>query len=83
MLFLSRIPLVKPDWVRANIGRALELKGWSLAVVGGILSVGPIYTWYALLRNLKKQRHENCTHRRISIQPQNQAAPGAIDDPLL
>lgn len=52
LIFVSNL-LVKPEWVRANLGRGSGLRGWSVAVVGGILSVGPIYVWYALLRDLK------------------------------
>ena len=52
LIFVSNL-LVKPDWVRANVGRDSGLRGWTVAVVGGILSVGPIYVWYALLRDLK------------------------------
>jgi len=52
LIFLSNL-LVKPDLVHANVGRNSGLRGWAVAVVGGILSVGPIYAWYALLRDLK------------------------------
>ena len=31
------------------------LKGWLLAVIGGILSHGPIYAWYPLLQKLENQ----------------------------
>jgi len=54
LIFLSNL-LVKADWVRANVGRDSGLRGWVVAVVGGILSVGPIYTWYALLRDLREK----------------------------
>jgi len=52
LIFVSNL-LVKPDWVRANVGKGSGIRGWTVAVVGGILSVGPIYAWYALLRDLK------------------------------
>ena len=52
MIFVSNL-LVKSDWVRATVGRDSGLRGWAVAVVGGILSVGPIYAWFALLRDLK------------------------------
>mgnify|MGYP001819920351 CR=1 FL=1 len=52
LIFLSTL-LVKPDWVRANVGKDSGLRGWVIAVIGGILSVGPIYAWYALLKDLK------------------------------
>jgi len=31
------------------------IKGWLVAVLGGILSHGPIYAWYPLLQKLKNQ----------------------------
>jgi hypothetical protein len=34
-------------------GRDSGLKGWMVAVTGGILSHGPIYPWYPLLKELK------------------------------
>jgi uncharacterized membrane protein YraQ (UPF0718 family) len=30
-------------------------KGWALAVLSGVLSVGPIYAWYPLLGELNKK----------------------------
>ena len=53
MLLLLSYLLVKPGWVRANVGRGSGVRGWAVAVIGGILSVGPIYAWYALLRELR------------------------------
>jgi uncharacterized membrane protein YraQ (UPF0718 family) len=52
LMFVSNL-LVKSEWVRANLGSGSGLRGWAMAVAGGILSVGPIYAWYALLRDLK------------------------------
>jgi uncharacterized membrane protein YraQ (UPF0718 family) len=52
LIFLSNL-LVKPNWVRANVGRDSGVRGWVMAVIGGMLSVGPIYAWFALLRDLK------------------------------
>jgi len=52
LIFISNL-FIKPDWVRANVGHDSGLRGWIIAVVGGILSVGPIYAWYALLKDLK------------------------------
>ncbi len=36
-------------------GRQSGLRGWLLAVVGGILSHGPVYAWYPLLRDLQQK----------------------------
>lgn len=36
-------------------GRKSGLKGWWVAIIGGILSHGPVYAWYPLLGELKSQ----------------------------
>ncbi len=45
---------------RKRIGRLLGnqsgMKGWAIAVVGGILSHGSSYIWYQMLANLRKQQ---------------------------
>ncbi len=35
-------------------GHGSGFKGWLLAIGGGILSHGPVYAWYPLLRNLQQ-----------------------------
>lgn len=52
LIFVSNL-LIKSDWVRVNVGKGSGLRGWIVAVIGGILSVGPIYVWYALLKDLQ------------------------------
>ncbi len=37
---------------RAWLGQASGLRGWLLAMAAGIVSTGPVYTWYALLAEL-------------------------------
>ncbi|MCK5459821.1 hypothetical protein KAI52_01775 [Candidatus Parcubacteria bacterium] len=37
------------------VGESAGIKGWLIAVVGGILSSGPIYMWYPLLADLKEK----------------------------
>lgn len=44
-----------PERTREYLGSSSGLKGWLLAMVGGIFSTGPIYTWYILLGELKQQ----------------------------
>lgn len=58
LLFLSNL-LIRPDWVIKHLGNKSGFKGWMLAVVGGILSVGPVYVWYALLGDLKAKGMRN------------------------
>lgn len=52
LIFFSNL-LIRPDWVRTHVGKKSGLKGWIVAAIGGVLSVGPVYPWYALLKDLK------------------------------
>ncbi|MEE4253565.1 MAG: hypothetical protein V2I50_05925 [Desulfuromusa sp.] len=47
--------LVKPNWVRDHVGRDSGWRGVFIAVVAGILSMGPIYVWYGILQNLREK----------------------------
>lgn len=51
LMFLNNL-LVKPSWVENHVGRNSGLKGQIIAVTGGILSMGPIYVWYEILKDL-------------------------------
>ena len=44
---------VNPGWVKKQLGKDSGAKGWLIASIGGVLSVGSIYPWYALLKNFK------------------------------
>jgi len=44
---------VKPQDVAKHLGKESGLKRWFFAVFGGILSTGPIYMWYPMLRDLR------------------------------
>ena len=48
-LLLAADLLFVPKWIKRNFGRESGIKGWLLAVVGGVLATGPTYAWYALL----------------------------------
>ncbi len=52
LMFITNL-LVKPGWVKTHLGKESGIKGWLIASVGGVLSVGSIYPWYALLKDLK------------------------------
>jgi len=41
--------------LRGITGKGSGLKGWWVAIIGGILSHGPVYAWYPLLGELKSQ----------------------------
>lgn len=47
--------LLTPERIQDYLGKASGLKGWLLALLGGVLATGPIYTWYILIGDLKKQ----------------------------
>ena len=54
LFFLSNL-LIRPAWVRTHVGQHSGLKGWTVALFGGMLSVGPVYPWYALLGDLREK----------------------------
>ena len=47
--------LFVPGRVKKYLGKRSGIIGWLTAIVGGILSTGPIYAWYALLRELRQK----------------------------
>lgn len=52
LMFITNL-LITPRWVKAHLGKDSGPKGWLLASIGGILSVGSIYPWLTLLKDLK------------------------------
>jgi len=53
MLILLVNLLLKPSWVKKYLGHRSGITGWFAAIVGGVLATGPIYPWYALLKELR------------------------------
>ncbi|MBW2099567.1 MAG: permease [Deltaproteobacteria bacterium] len=54
MMFLSNL-FIKPRWVQNQLGRDSGFKGVLMAMVGGILSMGPVYVWYGILSNFRNK----------------------------
>ena len=52
LLFIANL-LLDPKWIKQYLGTGTGLKGWVASVFAGILSVGPIYVWYAVLSELQ------------------------------
>jgi uncharacterized membrane protein YraQ (UPF0718 family) len=52
IMFVTNFILTPERTVR-YFGKGSGAKGWAVAIVGGILSTGPIYMWYPLLSDLK------------------------------
>lgn len=47
---------ITPKRIARLLGSSgVSLKAWVVAIVGGVLSSGPIYMWYPLLRDLRKK----------------------------
>jgi len=54
LMFLTNM-FLKAEKITAYIGKGSGIKGWLMAIGGGILSAGPIYMWYPLLSDLKEK----------------------------
>lgn len=46
---------IKPESIKKYLGEQSGLRGYVFAIVSGIISVGSVYMWYPLLRDLRKQ----------------------------
>ena len=56
ILFMAFINyFLHPKTVAKYVGKGSGIKGWFLAISTGILSHGPIYVWYPLLKELRDQ----------------------------
>jgi len=58
MLFASNL-FISTRWIAKYLGEDSRFKGWLIAVIGGIISSGPIYMWYPLLSDLKEKGTRN------------------------
>lgn len=47
--------LLEPAWVKKYLGSRSGMFGWLTAIIGGVLSTGPVYPWYALLKELREK----------------------------
>lgn len=46
---------IQPRMAKKMLGKGSGLKGWTFALVGGVLSSGPIYVWYPLIADLREK----------------------------
>jgi uncharacterized membrane protein YraQ (UPF0718 family) len=49
-----------PEKISQIFGKSAGFKAWTFAVALGVLSSGPIYMWYPMLANLRKQGVRDC-----------------------
>jgi len=47
--------LVTPELAKKYLSKASGFSKWWIALVGGVISMGPIYLWYPLLKDLKAE----------------------------
>ena len=50
---------INPRRIAKYLGKESGIKGWIIAIFGGIISTGPIYLWYPLLNDLQKKGVRN------------------------
>ena len=54
LIFIVNL-LIEPARVKKYLGSRSGIMGWLAAIVGGVLSTGPVYPWYALLKDLREK----------------------------
>jgi len=55
VIMLALNLFVKPAQIVGLFGKGLRIKGIVFSAVAGIISMGPIYVWYPLLKSLKEE----------------------------
>jgi len=58
LLFILNL-FLSPRKITKLLGKESGIKGWLLAIGGGIISTGPIYMWYPLLKDLRDKGMRN------------------------
>jgi len=46
---------ITTEMLNKYIGRSSGIKRWIFAIIGGIISTGPIYMWYPMLKQLRSK----------------------------
>jgi len=54
LLFLANF-FLEPKSIRRHLGSGSGTRGWIAAILGGILSMGPIYVWYTMLGEMQRK----------------------------
>ncbi len=54
IIFLTNL-LINPKSISRHLGEESSVRGWLIAISGGIISTGPIYMWYPLLSDLQEK----------------------------
>ncbi|MBW2973960.1 permease [Candidatus Woesearchaeota archaeon] len=59
VLFVIINYFIQPKQVVKYLGKKAGVKGWLMAIIGGIISIGPPYMWYPLLKEMRKHGTRN------------------------
>lgn len=59
VLFVIINYFIKPKQIVKYLGKTAGIKGWLVAIIGGIISIGPPYVWYPLLKEMQKHGTRN------------------------
>jgi len=46
---------IHPELIKKYLSKNSGIKRWLIAIIGGIISTGPIYMWYPMLKELHKK----------------------------
>ena len=46
---------VNKEVLRRYLGEEAGVKGWLIAIIAGIISTGPMYVWYPLMKEMRKE----------------------------
>ncbi|WP_457573727.1 permease [Desulfolithobacter sp.] len=47
--------LLRPGQIVKHLGAGSGLRGWIIALIAGVISHGPMYAWYPMIEDLRKQ----------------------------
>ncbi len=50
---------VSNELLKKHFGEGSGIKAWIIAIVSGILSIGPVYMWYPMMHDLQKSGVKN------------------------
>ncbi len=50
---------INNNFLKKIMGKEAGIKGWAIAIITGIISAGPIYMWYPLMKDLQKKGVKN------------------------
>ncbi len=58
LIFLSNL-LLQERWIQRFVGTSSGIRGYAIAAVAGLISAGPVYVWYPLLKDMRAKGMKN------------------------